>query len=150
MKRGDTQMGRRKEPLALLEEKGKKHLTKLEREERKNAELDVENKGAKKPDFLPKKFENEFDRISKRLEEIGIMTDLDSDSLARYIVARDLYEEFSKKLLKSSTELDDRLKYSTLQNRYFKQCRDSANDLGLSISSRCRLTIPKVDEDEVL
>jgi P27 family predicted phage terminase small subunit len=37
-------------------------------------------------------------------------------------------------------------KYAGLQDKYFKQCRAAANDLGLSISARCRLVVPKAQE----
>ena len=32
-----------------------------------------------------------------------------------------------------------------IQDKYYKQCRSAANDLGLSISSRCKLVVPKAD-----
>ena len=33
-----------------------------------------------------------------------------------------------------------------LQDRYYKQCRQGAADFGLTISSRCRLVVPKAEE----
>jgi P27 family predicted phage terminase small subunit len=40
-------------------------------------------------------------------------------------------------------------KWSNVQSRYFKQCRECAGDLGLTISSRCKLVLPpKEDEGE--
>ena len=36
--------------------------------------------------------------------------------------------------------------WSKVQERYFKQCRACANDLGLTISSRCRLVVPEAKE----
>ena len=33
-----------------------------------------------------------------------------------------------------------------IQDRYFKQCRQGAADFGLTVSSRCRLIIPKAPE----
>jgi P27 family predicted phage terminase small subunit len=38
--------------------------------------------------------------------------------------------------------------WSKIQERYFKQCRSSANDLGLSISSRCKLVVPETKEEK--
>lgn len=32
------------------------------------------------------------------------------------------------------------------QDKLFKQCRQASSDLGLTISSRCRLVIPKKDD----
>lgn len=37
--------------------------------------------------------------------------------------------------------------YSKIHDRYFKQCRASASDLGLTISSRCKLVVPKTEEE---
>ena len=34
-----------------------------------------------------------------------------------------------------------------LQDRYFKQCRQGAADFGLTVSSRCRLVVPKADKE---
>ena len=36
--------------------------------------------------------------------------------------------------------------WSALQEKYFKQARACANDLGLTITSRCRLVVPKAPE----
>ncbi len=33
-----------------------------------------------------------------------------------------------------------------LQDRYFRQCRQGAADFGLTVSSRCRLVVPKAQE----
>ena len=32
--------------------------------------------------------------------------------------------------------------WSRMQERYFKQARNSANDLGLTVTSRCKLVVP--------
>ena len=33
-----------------------------------------------------------------------------------------------------------------MQDRYFRQCRQGAADFGLTVSSRCRLVVPKAEE----
>ena len=38
-------------------------------------------------------------------------------------------------------------KLATMQDKAFKQCRASGNDLGLSITSRCKLVMPEKTED---
>ena len=35
-----------------------------------------------------------------------------------------------------------------MQDKVFKQCQSSARDLGLTISSRCKLIVPKLEEDD--
>ena len=37
-------------------------------------------------------------------------------------------------------------KYENLRDKALKQCRACASDLGLTISSRCKLVAPKVEE----
>ena len=76
------------------------------------------------------------------------MSNLDCDALARYITSLDLYIKISKKI-RTKKVMDDIFlleKYSSLQDKYFKQCRAAGNDLGLSITSRCKLVVPKAEE----
>ena len=70
-------MAGQRQPIELVMAKGKKHLTKAEIEERKKTELKVDLKNVKAPSYLPKKLKIEFEEISKKLLEIGIMTELD-------------------------------------------------------------------------
>ena len=65
--------------------------------------------------------------------------------MARYVKAETLYIAVTDKLSDEAVLEDISLleKYATVQDKYFKQCRAAANDLGLSISSRCRLVVPK-------
>jgi len=49
-------------------------------------------------------------------------------------------------MLVSGEDIDETNKVSIMLDKAFKQCRQSANDLGLTISSRCRLVVPKVEE----
>ncbi|MEG1301804.1 MAG: hypothetical protein RSC93_13980, partial [Erysipelotrichaceae bacterium] len=42
-------------------------------------------------------------------------------------------------------ELD---KIANLQDKFFKQCRSIASDLGLSITSRCKIVVPKTETKE--
>jgi P27 family predicted phage terminase small subunit len=73
------------------------------------------------------------------------MGNTDVDALGRYIVANDFYINAVKKM-RTKEVLNDPLKFGAwakIQEKYFKQCRASANDLGLSISSRCKLVVPE-------
>lgn len=76
------------------------------------------------------------------------MGETDVDALARYITARDFYVNAVKKMRTKEVK-NDPYKFEAwakIQERYFKQCRSSANDLGLSISSRCKLVVPVTKE----
>lgn len=151
--------GRQRQPIKLVMEKGKKHLTKQEIEEREKTEIVVAYKDVKPPTYLSQKQKKEFVELADKLVGIGIMTELDEDCLARYLISRDNYIRFTKLLNKSFREANskkniDKLpkieekieSYLIQQDRAFKQCRASASDLGLSISSRCRLIMPSQPE----
>jgi len=147
--------GRPKEPINLIIAKGNKHLTKQEIEQRQNAEIQVNHTDIEVPDYLDEKEKDEFNEIAKILLEIGIMTELDEDCLAHYLIANTNYKKYTK-MLRSLEKKTDKAKskdekkeileeidlYLIYQDRALKQCRACASDLGLSISSRCKLVMP--------
>lgn len=143
-------MARPRQPIELVIAKGKKNLTKAEIEERRNSEIKPIVDDIIAPRFLTKKQRDEFYKISDQLTKLKIMGETDIDALARYIVSRDLYIKLTKQLSKSEIlqnpiTLDA---YMKNQDRAFKQCRSSAMDLGLTISSRCRLVVPKINDEQ--
>ena len=138
-------------PLEVLEARGSKHLTKAEKQKRQENEIKPIADNIIAPDYLSKKQKNEFYRISEQLEKLKIMGETDCDTLARYIVAQDFYVNAIKQMRKKEVK-NDPLKleqWSKIQERYFKQCRATANDLGLSISSRCKLVVPKTSDEKL-
>ncbi|WP_434685481.1 phage terminase small subunit P27 family [Bacillus velezensis] len=153
-------MARPRQPVDLLLVKGKKNLTKQEIEERRAQEVKAPNDKVKAPSYLPKDLKREFKKIADELKNIGIMTNLDVDALARFLFAQKQYLEMTEVLLETPitalVEDDDGNKfevanktYSDLlinQDKLFKQCRQGSSDLGLTISSRCKLVIPKKDD----
>ena len=138
-------MSGQRQPIELIQAKGSKHLTKAEIRERSDREIKPVTDNIIAPDYLTKKQKENFYKISDQLKKLRIMGETDVDALARYITANDLYITAVKKLRSSEVKKDPILleAWSKLQERYFKQCRSSANDLGLSISSRCRLVVPE-------
>ena len=140
-------MANQRQPIQLIEAKGRKHLTKAEIEQRKNTEVKPLADGVKPPKYLTKKQKKRFKTIAQDLTELGVMSRTDVDALARYIIAEELYISVTEKL-SGEDVLDDIAlleKDSAVQDKYYKQCRSAANDLGLSISSRCKLVVPKAD-----
>lgn len=141
-------MSGQRQPIELVLANGKKNLTKAEIRERLDSEVKPIAENITAPDFLTAKQTKEFYKISDQLKKLKIMGETDVDALARYIVANDFYINAVKKMrtpaVKNDPELFD--KWSKIQERYFKQCRASANDLGLSISSRCKLVVPATKE----
>lgn len=156
-----------REPINLVIAKGKKHLTKDEIRERQSSEVQPVVDGIAAPPFLTAKQRKEFDRIAGQLQKLKIMGETDCDTLGRYIVAESQYREATKELRKLTKERpkaedypDDRAGYYTAldlyytmldsatkrQDRYFKQATTVARDLGLTISSRCKLVVPVKEE----
>ena len=140
---------RTRQPIELIQAKGKKHLTKEEIAERQASELKVDLKNINIPGYLTKKQKEEFQGIASKLLYIGIMTELDEDWLARYIISKHTYLSLTKKLNKKEikNDIDQLDRIMTLQDKSFKQCRACANDLGLTITSRCKLILPKTPEN---
>lgn len=153
-------MARPRQPVDLLLVKGKKNLTKKEIAERREQEIKAPDDKVKAPSYLPKDLKREFKKIADELKNIGIMTNLDVDALARFLFARKQYLQITEIILKTPviTDVEDEdgnrievasQKYSDLlinQDKLFKQCRQASSDLGLTISSRCKLVIPKKDD----
>lgn len=151
--------GNQKQPINLIMAKGKKHLTKAEIEERQKTEIHTDHINVTAPEYLTDEQKKDFYRIAKILLDIGIITELDEDCLAHYLISNSNYVSYTKKLNELNGKLARARKtekkkdymskidlYLTYQDRALKQCRACANDLGLSISSRARLVMPEAKE----
>jgi P27 family predicted phage terminase small subunit len=143
-------MAGQRQPIELVKAKGLKHLTKNEIEERQKQEIKPITDNIIAPEYLTKKQKENFYTIANQLIKLKIMGETDVDALARYITANDFYINAVKKLRTKAVQNDAILfdAWSKIQERYFKQCRSAANDLGLSISSRCRLVVPEAQTDK--
>ena len=152
-----------RQPIGLVVANGKKHLTKEEIHRRTAEEVQACTDGIEAPSFLTAAQKKQFDKIAGQLQKIKIMGETDVDALARYITAQSLYEQAVKELRKLAkdrpkdknaegyykdlelwavlTEVTDKR-----QDRYFKQAQTAARDLGLTISSRCKLQVPVKEE----
>jgi len=137
-----------KEPIDLLLAKGKKHLTKKEIEERKAREVKAPNDKVEAPSYLPENLKKEFNRIAGELVDIEIMSNLDVEALARFVVAEYQYQKVVKKAIKMSPENEKYYDMLLMQEKLFKMARQAAGDLGLTISSRCKLVVPTPGDDK--
>ena len=141
-------MAGQRQPIELVLLKGKKHLTKAEIEHREKNELKAPTGDCLPPEYLPEKLKAEFIELSQKLVKIGIMTELDVDLLARYLLSKQAYLGLTSRYMKmiasnNSAEVE---KVASMQDRAFKQCQSCAKELGLTITSRCKLVAPKVEE----
>ena len=152
-------MAGQRKPMLLNLAQGGKHWTKDEIEERLSSEVQPVTDGIAAPPYLTAKQKKQFNTIADQLVRIGIMGETDNDTLARYITAQELYEQAVKDLRQiqkdrpKNASPDDLSAWArTLelldkrQDRYFKQAQTAAAALGLTISSRCKLAVPKSAE----
>ncbi|KOY66353.1 phage terminase small subunit P27 family [Clostridium sporogenes] len=139
-------MARPRQPINLLQEKGKKHLTKEEIEKRKNSEIEVNSDNVVAPSYLTKKQKQTFEWYVEELKKINIIANIDVEGLARYIVAEEQFKKIAKKIKNTNILDDDYDKLLLKLEKLNKICRQGATDLGLTISSRCKLVIPKKEE----
>lgn len=148
-----------RQPTELVVANGRKHLTRTEEDQRRDQEVHVPVPDrAEPPRWLPKKLHAEFRQIGEILRLAGLYAELDRDALGQYFLARERWQRADKLASKAIREQDEKLakEWTAVQSTYFRQCRQCAEVLGLSISSRCRLVVPPalsaaaapVDEDE--
>lgn len=143
-------MPKPREPIDLIIAKGKKHLTKAEIAERRAEEIDVPFRKIRPPKYLNASQKKKFREIAKKLSQIGIYTELDEDNLARYVISQELYLSYTEAIndLIEKGDLVMLKDIQQMQDKAYRQAQMCARDLGLTISSRCKLSIPKVEEDE--
>ena len=153
-----------RQPIELIIAKGKKNLTKQEIAERRASEVAPATDDITPPSYLTAAQKKHFDKLAGQLQKIRIMGETDVDTLARYVVAETQFQD----AVKEARNLEkDRPKdreapdyYKNLetwgilnelndkrQERYFKQASTLARDLGLTISSRCKLVVPKTEDE---
>lgn len=144
-------MARPREPVDLIKAKGKKHLTKNEYETRKEQEVNVPFTDIQPPSYLKgKKQIDKFKHYAEMLVKSNIFTELDVDCLARYIMSEQLYLQYTNQLIKfiKSEDYEQLNKMQVLQDKAFKQAHQCARDLGLTITSRCKIVVPPALEDD--
>jgi P27 family predicted phage terminase small subunit len=142
--------GRPKEPIDLLLSKGKSHLTKKEIADRKEEEIKVPFKDVEPPVYLTEEQKEKFTDIADKLLAIGIMTELDVDCLAMYVLSHSLYLSYTDVMMNciKNDNIDGLKDIQIMQDKAFRQAQTSARDLGLTITSRCKLVVPPPQEDD--
>lgn len=164
-------MAGQRQPTDLVVMKGKKHLTKKEIEKRKNSEVIAPNDKVKPPAYLTSDLKKKFRKLAKELLEIKLIANIDCDALARLLIAQEQFIEITKQIRETPLMLDipvyetqvnpntgeekrvqvgtrqvvngERERLMIIQDRCMKQCRQGSADFGMTVSSRCRLVVPK-------
>ena len=136
-----------RQPTDVVVANGRTHLSRAEEAARRACEVQAPKpKTIKAPKWVPEQLKKEFRTLGKQLLSCGLYTVLDADTLGRYLVAQHQYliatQETEKALAKRDQEAAD--SWGRIQERYFKQARNCANDMGLTVTSRCRLVVPNM------
>lgn len=163
-------MAGQRQPIALIQAKGKKHLTKAEIAERERTEVKAPADKVTPPSYLTPGQKKTFRKIAKDLREIDLISNLDVEALARLVIAQEKYREVTEMIAEQPLMVTEQYntgkqdengmpiikereivngqveRLAILQDRYFRQCRQGAADFGLTVSSRCRLIVPKAPE----
>ena len=169
-------MAGQRQPTDLVVMKGKKHLTKAEIEARKNAEVVAPNDKVKPPAYLTPELKKKFRKLAKELLEIKLIANVDCDALGRLLIAQEQFLEITAQIRETPLMLDvpvyetrtnpdtgkkeqvqvgtrqvvngERERLMIIQDRCMKQCRQGASDFGMTVSSRCRLVVPKTEKEK--
>lgn len=137
----------------------KKHLSQAEKAERREQEFTVPPaEKATPPKWLGRGFDEttakalkaEFRKLGKQLIDAGLYSNLDADTLAHYLVARHQWElaavTAEEALSMGLAGMKPASAWSSIQDKYFSAARKCANELGLTLTSRCKLVIPKTQD----
>lgn len=151
--------GRNKQPLQVILGNGRsKHLTKDEINKRQKHEEKMRGptENIEIPSYLTTAQKKEFAEIAEKLVALEIFSELDVDSLARYLDSKHQYLQLVKDIRKIKPTVtveqengkkitianEDYPKLQRTKNTLFNECRSAAVDLGLTITSRLKLVIP--------
>lgn len=148
-------MAQNKKPLALHIAGGNKsRLTKEEIAERRRTEVQAPVGTSEPPSWLTAVQKRAYTQYAEQLIALNIFSDLDRETLAIYVVAISEYQRYTKIIRKQKPEsLDPEVmaiirSYAIERERSYKQAKSCAGELGLTISSRCRLVIPQVEKEK--
>jgi len=137
-----------RQPIDLIVHNGKKHLTKAEIEERKSKEIQAKSDSIEPPSFLSNnELKEAFNKYADELKSIGIISNLDCGVLGRHVVYEYQWEKVTANLI--TNEVDENyIEMVKLQERLQKMAHQTANSLGLTISSRCKLVVPNKEKEK--
>jgi P27 family predicted phage terminase small subunit len=119
-----------------------KHWTKAEIKAREESEAlvkDKNKKGLYAPSWLSKDAKNIWKRITKSVQNIELLNNIDTEILAMYCDAYAEYKKISQQKIKSTDDIKAMQAYSRIVISY-------AEKLGLTPSARARLVKKQADK----
>lgn len=135
-----------KKSVAALRASGSRHYSKAKLAEREAQEVKAPPvTSLDPPSYLPASLAEKFRKLAPVLICMGVLSEIDGDCLARYLIAESNYLRVTSRLTSAlnTGNLQDADKWSAMQDRFFKQCRAAGSDLGLTVTGRCRLVLPE-------
>ena len=147
-------MPRPKEPIELIKAKEKSHYSKKDLGEREEAEARPSEpiKQLRAPDWLPKSLRPQFKKVADQVLDMlpNTVARTDAESIAKWCVTSAQWLEATKYLQDALNEgdVDEAGKWSVIQAKTFNQAERLGKDLGLTISGRCQLIVPKAKTKE--
>lgn len=144
--------GRRKIPINVQEQYRDVHRSNAEKEARAEMEaaIDVPFTDIKPPRYLTdKKLRKKFRGIASMLQSVSeqLCTELDADTLARYVMVESDYRFYQSKVVELQNEPDsdsaELERYERLKNTAFKQVESLSSKLLLEPASRARAALAK-------
>lgn len=141
-------MARISMPADFAEKYGNKNWTKAELAKKREEEINMSGEEIVPSDFLPTDLHDRFYWFVHEFEEYGILANVDSDSLSRYIMADAQYWEATELLNEMSPDEDGYSRLSNVQNRYFNQTQSLSKELGLTMVSRTKLKREENEDEE--
>lgn len=143
-------MPNHKKPIDFLVHHGNAKLTKAEIEKRRKSEVVAKTDHIVPSSFLDSKLHDKFYWYVDQLSEFDLMSNLDSDSLSRYVELQDSYELLTKQINKLDIikNIDLYKQLEVIQNKRLKELRMLGNDLGLTMVGRAKLSKPVKDNEE--
>ena len=141
--------GRNKEPIALIQAKGKSHKTKAEIAEREAKEVKPVTDGIEPPSQLTAKQKKKFSALAAMMSEWKVLSATDCEALARYVGAVDEYWVCVKILRKKEIRAEIELygEWSDRLDKWDKMCGRLEAKLGLTPVDRAKLSAPIRQEE---
>ena len=143
--------GRNKEPIALIQAKGKSHRTKAEIAEREAQEVKPITEGIEPPSQLTAKQKRRFNALAAMLAEWKVLSATDVEALARYVGAVDEYWACVRILRKKEirANVESYGEWSDRLDKWDKMCGRLEAKLGLTPVDRAKISAPKKEEPKV-
>lgn len=143
-----AQRGRKPKPTAIKILEGNPGKRPLNKNEPK-----PEKKAPKCPSWLEPEAKKEWKRMSKALEAIGVLTQVDSSAFAGYCQAYARWKEAEEFLTKHGTIFKTPSGYIqqvpqvSIAQTYLKIMKDFCSEFGLTPAARSRIAVPPSEEN---